>query len=63
MRYEPPTISSAIRLGGTLGIASNLNGASDAEIKHGVESVAYEAPEISDACDLSGSLIQISAIE
>lgn len=55
MNYEAPTIGNATQLGATLnGFKSQLG--SDAEIKHGVEQVAYEAPQISAERELDGRL-------
>ena len=56
--YEAPTISSQKDLRGRLvADLSHFNGASDAEIKHGVELVStYEAPEITAQRELDGRL-------
>lgn len=54
--YHAPTVDSGRDLQGALNDVGSHFGGSDAEIKHGVESVSYEAPAISAERDLDGRL-------
>ena len=61
--YHAPTVDSGRNLRGALiDVGSDHSGDSDAEIKHGVESIAYEAPEISAERELDGRLQNASDV-
>ncbi len=56
--YQAPQITGERQLSASLAEASNFQGGSDAEIKHGIQPVnGYETPKITERRDLTGNLV------